>query len=147
MTDIRLKNQIGILVILANLIVIALTLALYLAGGFLFEEMTTIIALIVPMFSVYTTAILKNIVATRTDVHTVGSPVTKQYVFVSWLIPLVFCIYLVTLISLKSLNIGFNSFDQFKTMLVGSETIFGAYVGVILSSMFDIRRKKKKRLS
>ena len=142
MTETRLKNQIGILIILANLTIIILILVLYLMGGFLFDEMTTIIALTVPMFSVYTAAILKNIVSNKTIKTTEGSEVTIQYVFISWLIPSAFCIYLGVIISLKSLNIGFGSFEQFKTMLVASETIFGAYVGIVLSSMFEVEKNQ-----
>lgn len=143
MTELKLKNQVGILIILANLAIIILVLVLFVMGGFLFDEMTTIIALTVPMFSVYTTAILKNIVSTRTEIAVDDGPtVTTQYTFVSWLIPSAFCVYLGTIILLKALNVGFSSFEQFKVMLVASETIFGAYVGIVLSSMFELPKKK-----
>ena len=45
MTELRLRNQIGILLIVCNLLVVASTLILFFLNGFLFDEMTTTIAL------------------------------------------------------------------------------------------------------
>jgi len=43
---------------------------------------------------------------------------------------------------LKAFNIGFSNFEQFKTMLAISETVFGTYVGIVLSSVFTIDTDK-----
>src|SRR4030042_2502185 len=108
MTELRLKNQIGILLISANFLVIILTIILYLIGGFLFDEMTTIIAIIVPMFSVYTTAIIRNIIKTKNISKDTSQSVNKQYIFISWLFPSAFSIYLISMILLKAFNVGFS---------------------------------------
>jgi hypothetical protein len=106
-------------------------------GGFLFNEMTTTIALIIPMFSVYTTAILKYIVATQRRTSLGGSRVTKQYIIVSWLVPTGFCLYLIAIVLAKAFNVGFSSFEEFKGLLLAGQTIFGGYMGFLLSSMFE----------
>lgn len=144
MTENKLKDEIGIFIILANLLVVGVALTLYFLGGFLFEEITTTIALIVPMFSVYTTAIIKSIIDHRNESVDSSAQVTKSYVFIVWIFPVLFTAYLVSLVLLKSYNIGFSSFEQFKTFLIASETIFGTYVGLVLSSMFRIKQDKPK---
>ena len=144
MTEARLRDQIGILVIISNVLVVVSTLILFFLKGFLYEEMTTTIALVVPMFSVYTTAIIKSIIANRATVRDESPKVSAQYIFISWLFPSVFTLYLIALVFLKAFNVGFSSFDQFKTTLVASETIFGAYVGLILGPMFHIAKRKEE---
>ena len=64
--------------------------------------------------------------------------------FVVWIFPVVFTAYLISLVLLKSYNVGFSSFEQFKTLLIASETIFGAYIGIVLSSMFHIKQEARK---
>lgn len=138
MTENNVRNAIGILVIVANIAVVLCTLILYFLGGFLYDEMTTTVALIVPMFSVYSTAIIKSIIAKRNVLIDNSPVVSKSFIFVSWLIPVAFIIYLVTLVFLKAFNIGFSTFEQFKGLLVASETIFGAYLGLVIRSMFTV---------
>lgn len=144
MTETHLQNKVGIFLIISHFVLIIESILLYLAGGFLFEEMTTIIALIIPMFSVYTTAIIKYITSNRIQKKTDKKKVTNEYVFIVFFIPSLFILLLVSILLLKALNIGFSSFENFKIMLVTSETIFGTYVGLVLSSMYklDIRSKK-----
>ena len=141
MTEQQLKNHIGVYIIVANLCLVILTLAVYFAGGFLYEEMTTTIALLVPMFSIYTTAIIKFIIENRTTLKDRSRNVSTTYRLVSWLIPICFTMYLGSIIMLKALNFGFSSFEQFKGLMLISETMFGAYVGLILGAMFDIPKE------
>ena len=143
MTEMGLRNRIGILLIISNLLVVGSTVGLFLLNGFLYEEMTTTIALVVPMFSVYTTAIIKSIIANRAKLYDDTAVVSPQYTFVSWFFPIVFTVYLVALVFLKAFNIGFSTFEQFKGLLVGSEALFGAYVGLVVGSMFDVGKKEK----
>jgi hypothetical protein len=142
MTEMTLRGRIGLLLIFSNILVVITTVVLFFLNGFLFDEMTTTVALIVPMFSVYTTAIIKAIVANRTQVKDESPTVSKQYALISWLFPSIFTAYLIVLVILKAFNIGFASFEQFNAMLVGSEAIFGAYVGLVVGSMFDIGKGK-----
>jgi hypothetical protein len=144
MTEMQLRNQIGMLLIASNILVVASTIVLFLLNGFLYNEMTTTIALVVPMFSVYTTAIIKSIIANRTKTKDETATVSHQYVLLSWILPSIFTIYLVALVFLKAFNVGFASFEQFKGLLVASETLFGAYVGLIVGSMFDIGKRKEQ---
>jgi hypothetical protein len=138
MTERSLRDVVGVFIIVANLVVVGVTLLLYFLGGFLFEELTTTVALLVPMFSVYTTAIIKSFVSHRRQIRDSSPPVTPQYVFVAWLFPVTFTVYLVALVVMKGFNVGFASFEQFKSLLIASEVMFGVYVGIVLSDMFSI---------
>ena len=139
MTESKLKTQIGIFLVVSNLLVIGAIIVLYFLGGFLFDEVTTTVALIIPMFSVYTTAIVKSIVSNRQVVVDSSPVVNGSFIFITWVFPIAFTVYLVSLVLLKAYNIGFSSFEQFKTLLIASETIFGAYIGIALSAMFRKR--------
>ncbi|MGV3572663.1 MAG: hypothetical protein ACO1PB_18860 [Ramlibacter sp.] len=142
MTERSLRDSVGVFIIVANLAVIGCTFFLYFLGGFLFDELTTTIALLVPMFSVYTTAIVKSFVSGRRRTRVASPQVTPQYVFISWIFPIAFTTYLIALVVLKAFNVGFSSFEQFKSLLIASEAVFGVYIGLILSSMFSIPKDR-----
>ena len=144
MTERRLRDGVGLFLIISNILVVAAAIALYFLGGFLFDEITTTIALVVPMFSVYTTAIIKSIIANRQESVDSSPPVSGSYVFIAWVFPIVFTLFLVALVFLKAYNIGFASFEQFKAFLIASETIFGAYLGLVLSSMFRVTKESSR---
>jgi len=141
-TEIQLKNRIGFFIIISHFTTISLVVILYFFGGFLFEEMTTAIALIIPMFSIYTSAIIKKVILNRNCKKDSSRPVNKEYVFIVYFIPFVFVLFIVSLILLKAFNLSFVNFEQFKIMLAVSETAFGTYVGLVLSSLFEIKESK-----
>ena len=142
MTELQLKNKIGLFLIISHFSIILFVVILYLFHGFLFEEMTTTIALIMPMFSIYTTAIIKNIIANRTQPQLWSKPVTREYQFIMFFLPSLFIFFLVTINVIKIFNIV--TFEQFKIMLGISETAFGTYVGIVLASMFEVKETKEE---
>ncbi len=144
MTRSQLKSRIGLFLIISHFAIILLVVILFLMEGFKFEEMTTTIALIVPMFSIYTTAIIKHIIANSRQRQGYSEAVTKEFVFITFFVPSLFVFFLTAIIVLKTLNIGFDKFEQFKIMLAVSETVFGAYVGLVMSSLFEIEKPEEK---
>jgi hypothetical protein len=142
MTEAKLRNQIGYLLIVGNMSVIVLILGLFFLGGFLFEEMTTTIALVFPMLSVYVVAVIKYVVAQKAVVVDQSEKVSPQYAMLSWLIPSSLVLYLICIVILKAFNIGVSSFEQFKILLTVGQTVFGGYAGLILGSMFELRKKQ-----
>ena len=145
MTETQLKTRVGLFVVIAHFSILILVLVLYVLGGFLFNEMTTTSALIVPMFSVYTTAIIKYIIAGKNRMPCKGDPVTGEYAFIAWFVPGLFVGVLIAAILLKAFNVGFSSFEEFKIMMGVLETVFGAYVGLVLASMYQIPPGKRRR--
>ena len=139
MTKTQIKTRVGLFLIISHFTIVILVVILSLFGGYKFEEMTTTIALIVPMFSVYTTAIIKYIIKNSQRTKAESDFVTKEFAFITFFIPSLFVALLAAITVLKSLNIGFKNFEQFKTMLAICETVFGAYIGLLISSLFHER--------
>lgn len=147
MTENSLKITVGLCVVLSYFSLIILVIVLYALGGFLFEEMTTTTALIVPMFGVYTAAIIKYILANRAMSDDKSAIVTKAFLFISFFLPFVFIASLCSIILLKAYNIAFSNFDQFKLTLGVLQTAFGVYMGLLLTTLFDIKGKAREQLS
>lgn len=141
MTEAQLRIRVGIFLITSHLFIIMLLVFMYIIGGFLFEEMTTAIALIIPMFSIYTTAIIKYILANKNQITISSNLVNTAYKFVSYSIPAIFVFFIISIITLKAFSIGFSSFEHFKIMLSIGETAFGTYVGFVLLSLYNIDQR------
>ncbi len=103
--------------------------------------MTTTLALIFPIFGLYITAIIKFLITNSAKQSTDSLTVTREFVFISFLIPLLFVLFLTSIIILKTLNTGFSTFEEFKATLSLGETALGVYVGLILSSLYEMNRK------
>lgn len=141
MTENTLKTAVGLSVIACYSSLIVLVIVLYALGGFLFEEMTTTTALIVPMFGVYATAIVKYILANRAMTADKSMAVTRAFLFISFFLPFVFIVGLYSIILLKAHNIAFSNFDQFKLTLGLLQTAFGVYMGLLFTTLFDVKGK------
>ena len=137
MSEVELRNRVGVFLIAAQFGILLLIMSLYFAGGFLFDEIATSVALVVPMFAVYTTAIMKHFVKTRRHVNKKSRPVTNAFAFISILIPTSFVLLIAAIIILKSQNIAFSSFDEFKTTLALLESAFAIYIGQVIYSLFQ----------
>lgn len=141
MTEAQLRIKVGLFLITSHLFIIILLIIMYLIGGFLFEEMTTAIALIIPMFSIYTTAIIKYILANKNQTTDSSNLVNTAYNFVAYFIPAIFVFFIISIIALKAFSIGFSSFEHFKIMLAIGETAFGTYAGLVLTSLYNIDKR------
>lgn len=140
MTEKTLKNLLGILIISTQVLAIALTLILWVFTGFTFDEMTTTIALIIPMLGVYIPPLYKYFYDQR-----LSSPLSSQYnrklsvpyIFIVLAFPSFLILLLIASIMLKALNVAFSNFEQFKTMLAIIQSLFGAYAMQLITRLFD----------
>lgn len=139
-TEAEFKSKLGREIIISHFCIILLVIVLYFLGGFLFEQMTTTVALLIPIFSVYTTAIYKSIVAGRTEHYTYSKEVTKDFVFAAFWATRLLTIFMTAIIILMALNIRMT-FEQFKIMIGLGQTMFGVYFGLVLSPLFGIKDK------
>jgi hypothetical protein len=133
----KFKNRLAILLILSHVIAIVQVIVLYFSIGFKISELTTTLSMLTPIFTVYTTLIIKNIIENKVKVtDTSQVEFTETYVFISFFIATGFTIYLFTINLLKAFNIGFSEFDNYKTLLGISETLFGLYLGQIIPDVY-----------
>jgi len=137
MTEAQNKSIVGLLLVFSHFGIIIMIFVFYVLGGFLFDEMTTSIALVAPMFSLYTTAIFKHFIKRKRKTKAKAELLTKEYIIISLFVPSVFVLFLGTIVVLKAYNFGLSSFEEFKIMLGVGESVFGIYIGLVLSSAFD----------
>ena len=139
MNKAKLKNIVSYILIPSHLIVLGIAFVLYIKGGYSFEEFTTLLLIIVPLYATYTTLIIRYLTKdvpppTTTTTTTTLNPART---FFTIALPILLTIYFCTIIYLKAYNIGFDSFENFKGLLGVSEVIFGIYVGQFIQSLYD----------
>jgi len=132
-----LKSIVSSMIIVGHFSIIILILVMYFRSGFTFSEATTTISIFLPITSVYTSAIIKDIIANKEIDQRTQKKYSLGFALISCIITLMFIIYLLTIIVVKAYNLGIADFDQFKALLVLGETIFAAYVGQIVHAMFS----------
>jgi hypothetical protein len=136
MSEEQLRVRLGLFLVTTHFVAIILLIVMYFAGGFLFDEMTTAVGLIAPLFAGYTTLIVKYIIGTRHDPGTTTTAVSPAFRYLSIMITAVFVMSIVGLILLKAFNVAFSDFDQFKTLLGIVEAAFAVYMGLIVAELF-----------
>jgi glucan phosphoethanolaminetransferase (alkaline phosphatase superfamily) len=133
-----LKSTLSLIVVLGHFMLLLLVVLMFFLSAFTFSELTTTIAILLPITSIYASTVIKEIIRDRNfEQQVANTKYTSSYALLSIALPLTFITYLFAIVLLKSFNIGVENFDQFKGLLVTGETIFAVYVGQIVHSMFD----------
>ncbi len=144
MTERTLRNLMSIFLILSHVTILGLVLALFVLGGLTQTEFSTALAIITPMLAALTGLAVTYIInAKKKPARNEQSPMLSGiYVAATLLLPLLFVAAVATLVMLKATNYGGLTFEQFKLALTGTETIFGAYTGKLLASLFEKGRAR-----
>jgi hypothetical protein len=137
MTERQLKYSCGLLLVTSHLALIFFVIWLYFKNGFSIDEFTTVLAVITPMFAGYTTSILAVVIAERRLLKDKTPKVTVVYMALSFIFPVIFVGMLFVAVFLKARNEVFPDFETFKRFLLILESIFAAYVGMFVYSMFE----------
>jgi hypothetical protein len=146
MSERNLAAFIGIAFVVSNFLTIFLVIALYALRGFTFEEMTTTIAIIIPVFAAHTTTIVK-FAAKHRDVNNVAHQENRQtflFTFISIFVTTMLIIAVIGLVFMRAFNIGLTTFEQFKIMLGGIEAVFAGYAGLVVSALFGPEKPAPK---
>jgi hypothetical protein len=143
MTERQVQTTVGVLFIISHFAILVLVAAFYIARGFTFEEMTTTISIVAPVFAGYTLIIVRAIIADRNNTSSGAhdKPSAGLFVFLSLFVPIVFVTLLAAIIVLRAYNLGITSFEQFKTMLALIEGTFAVYLGPIVQALFSAGRQ------
>ncbi|MCA9744425.1 MAG: hypothetical protein H6695_13490 [Deferribacteres bacterium] len=136
MTRARLRNSLGIILILGHFGILSLLVLGFIKERFLFTEFTTSIALIFPMFAGYTTAIVRFILQNPENKKTKEINLTGMYAFISFFFPMLLIFSCGGLILLKGNVKALTNFENFKIALAILETIFASYVGLVVTPLF-----------
>lgn len=142
MTERTLKYRVGWFLVLVHVAVLLLVLGLYVAGGFDFDQLTTICAIIVPMFAGYTTSITAFIVNDRFVGDDTSRPVSGSFVAMSFAFPALFALVISGAVLLQASALTFKNFEQFKQALILVEGLFAVYAGRFVYAMFGREREQ-----
>lgn len=138
MNELKLKNQVGLFLIISQFVLAIIVFIFNLKGGYSSSEFSDTIALMLPMFTVYTGSMLKFFISNRSlsSSRVQSDQLTIQFVFLTWFLIGLFVFALLSIIILKPLNY-ISDFNQFKIYLATIETIFGAFTGAVISTLVD----------
>jgi Na+/proline symporter len=98
--------------------------------------MTTLLAVVIPMFAGTSTVIVRYFAQHRHD-SPKGKRVNVAFATLTWLLPVVFTFTILLTIVLRATNRAFDDFDQAKLFLAGLEALFVAYIAYVLAPLFD----------
>jgi hypothetical protein len=135
----QLRSTVGLFLVLAQFALMGAILWLGLTDRLTFDDATTAIALVLPLFAVHTTTIVKYFVehAERQPNSSAGR-LSAAYALLSFIIPVIFVAYFFALVAIRASG-GLPKFENFKTALGIGETAFGLYVGLIVGSLFRVQ--------
>lgn len=131
------QNRIGKFILISNFLVFGLIGIFYVMStpGFTEDELETILKFLVPIESVYMTAIIKFLLDNKTvDKGSGQVELSNRYTSITKLIIYGHITVLLALVIVKAL--GAISFDVFTNLMAIVETAFGAYVGTIVLDLF-----------
>jgi hypothetical protein len=137
MSEVKLKYALGMFIVLCHVVVLLYTLVLFAIHGFSFSQLTTLLAIIIPMLAGYTTSIVAFIIKDRHRLNTKSKKVTASFVVLSFLFPGVFILVIVVAVTLQAFSLAFDNFENFKGTLVLIEGAFAVYVGKFVASLFE----------
>jgi hypothetical protein len=145
MTETRLKYLIGISMVCANLFVLLEITVLYFLHGFDFDQFGTLLGIVLPMFSGYTTSIIAFFINDRTAIEDTSQKVTNTYAALTVLFPSIFVALISIAILMQSLNRVFADFNQFRGFLTLVQSAFATYLGMLVYSLFKEIRAAPRR--
>jgi hypothetical protein len=138
MTENGFNRFLSSYLIIINILVLCLVFYCYAQGWFLFTQMTTLVAIIFPMFSCYAMPAIRHIITDNVVIDNQSSKtVTLVRLLISILFPLLFGISIGGAILAQVKGYVFSNFEEFKVTLAVLESIFSAYISQIVYKTFS----------
>ncbi|MEL6717279.1 MAG: hypothetical protein AAFO82_19620 [Bacteroidota bacterium] len=138
----QLRARLARQIIVFNTLLIVMSIGYYLARGFDTEEFTSLITLLTAVSAIYLGTLFQyignslKIVETEPKEHSI--PKTAQ--LIRWIIPLHF-VLITSIITAKAFTQ--ITFKEMNLLLALIEGFFGAYIGHIITTLFNLEKLKK----
>jgi hypothetical protein len=144
MTERTLRNVMSVFLVISHIAILGLVLVFFILHGLSQTEFSTSFAIITPMLAALTGLAVTYIIGAKNKPARSERSVLLSgvYVFATLLLPPLFVIAVAALLVMKVTNYNGFTFEQFKLTLTGTETIFGAYTGKLLASLFEKGRAR-----
>jgi hypothetical protein len=140
MTERQLRYRSGGFLIALHLIILLSLVIVRLLGGFDGKQFTTLLGLVMPMFSGYTSAIIAFSVKDRHITQDETPMVTAFYSSLLFVFPGVLSGIVLVAIWLQAFGRAFDNFEDFKLFVMTFESVFAVYVGIVVYSLFEKKR-------
>lgn len=131
------RNRVGRFILFSNIILFILIIILYGLKGFTDEELTELLKYLIPIKSIYLTAVVKFVIEKQKwndkveyknlPLHPLFKTVAKGLIYSH--ISILYCLILFTAFNVISFIFLINT-------LVVVESLFGIYIGLIVAEMF-----------
>jgi lysylphosphatidylglycerol synthetase-like protein (DUF2156 family) len=138
MTDTTLRTRAGLFWVFAHFAIITTIIVCFFLKGFEFDEMTTLLAVIVPMFAGTTTVIVRYFTQHAQDAPQ-GAIINTPYIVLTSALLLLFTLTIFATIILRARNQAFATFDQCKLFLTAVEAFYVVYTSTLLAPLFNVR--------
>lgn len=144
MKEINLKASISILFICTHIIAPIILFIGYLNNKFKsFDDFMSIMGIIIPLTAGNTTIIVSWIISQKDNIKKSKKKVNLLYGIISYIFIVSFIICYLGVIICKIFDIFYYiEFEIFKYILISIETVFAAYIGRIIISLFNIKEEK-----
>lgn len=137
----QIRSSVGLFLVFSQFGLMAAILWLGLTDRLTFDDMGTSISLVLPLFAVHTTTIVKYFMEhTQRPPSSSMEKLSAAYLVLSFAVPVIFVLYFAIIIVVRAGG-TLAKFENFKTTLGIGETAFGVYVGMITGSLFKPGRR------
>ena len=112
---------------------------MFLARGLTRAEFATVLSIVMPMLATVSGLAVAYVIRSKKKLkgRIKSDQLSDLYVVVSITLPVLFAILIGAMIVMKAFNFWIASIEDLKVSLAAIETIFGAYTGKIIASLFQ----------
>ena len=135
----QLRTTLGRQILIFNGLIIVMTIVYYFLGGFDTEELSSLLTLLTAVSAIYLGSLFKYLGGSiaKAEALDAPEPAAGPGKLVLWIVPVHFML-LTGIISAKAFTqITFQEMNIFLGLV---EAVFGSYLGVIISQVFNAKK-------
>lgn len=136
MKESKFRKILGAFVIFLNLIMMFFVSVLYYMGGFDSDQLTTVLAIIFPMFSCYVGFAISHITEKRPTYESESDNIPTLSLVLYFTVPIICTLAILTVIYLQARGDFFKNFESFKIRLLLADVFFSFFVGQTFSKIY-----------
>lgn len=139
MKERQLKTTLAVCIVAINIFTVALVFVCFEIGGFDEDQLTTLLAIIFPMFSCYSVSAIRHIISDRKNRSDSRKNIPATLSILAFGIIFSFAFFIVAIIIMQAQGNVFPNFEYFKKVLLYMETAFAGLIGATIYPMFPYR--------
>lgn len=135
MEESKLKNLITAIILIGNALLFMLIIFLWIPGGYTSGEFRQLMLITTPLLFAFSAPIVRNVMANR-HLRPVSVKVSPASAWIALSVPVIVQVTTAALITLKAYNLGLRTFEDLTIVLAAVQTVFGVYIGVVITEFF-----------